>query len=250
LNPIGILSTTPPFSSMLVQHLESGFVCVVPPGSPLVARTSGEVATAVHLFLGQREVSELSSASQDAPLSVLYEWGDATVNRGAVFNVSKVARVKKGRLIPNGGFMLTYHMAEPGTQSQVAAFNRATVMDYLRRWITTPLPSEEVRCMAGLLTLAGMRPNPDMDEHGDTTFVMQVAHTSQVASFSGPCPFVARCEDPKMAIGIVDEEVVGYIAEELGEDLEGEFAVRVHEAFLEFGPRLEDDDDPERDCFG
>lgn len=239
---IGIISSTPPFSSMHVQHIEGGFVCMVPPGTPLVARDSNEVAAAVHGFLGQPEPSNLSSAPQ-IKLAVEYEWPEATVMQGSVFNISKVPRFKKGELIPQGGFLLTYHKALPETQAQIAAFNRATVMDQLRQWITTPLPEErEVEPTSMLLALAGMRINPDMDKDDETVFIMQVSHASQIEDFSGPCPFVARCEDPCMAIGVVDEEVVGYIAEELGSDLEGKFVVRVHDQYLEFGPRIEGGD--------
>jgi len=235
---IEIVSSTPPFSSMHVQRIEGGFVCVVPPGTPLVARESSEVATAVHMFLGQPEPSDLSSAPQ-IKRGVDYAWPEATVIQGSIFNISKVLRVKEGKLIQQGGFMLTYHKAVQGTQMQIAAFNRATVMDQLRQWITTPLPEEDAGPTSALLTLVGMRINPDMDEDGDTVFIMYVQHASQVEDFAGPCPFVARCMDPKMAIGIVDEEVVGYLAEELGSDPQGDFAVRVHDAFLEFGPRVE-----------
>lgn len=251
---VGIVSNTPPFSSMHVQHIEGGFVCVVPPGTPMVARESGDVATAVHRFLGQPDPSDLSSASQ-VKLEVEYVWPEATVMQGSVFNISKVTRIKTGKLVHHGGFMLTYHKAAQGTQVQIAAFNRATVMDQLRQWITTPLPKEAaVAAVAeptnALLTLVGMRINPDMDENGDTVFVMQVSHASQVEDFAGPCSFVARSEDPHMSIGVADEEVVGYLADELGSDLRGEFAVRVHEQYLEFGPRVYEDDDPDHDCFG
>jgi hypothetical protein len=239
---IGILTNTPPFSSMMIQHIEGGFVCVVPPGSPLVARESCDVATAVHMFLGHTSPSELTDAPS-LPDEVTYEtWEPATVMRGSIFNVSKVPRAKRGKLLSQGGYMVAYHTALAGTQTQLVAFNRATVMDRLRLWITTAPPEEQVTDPSMLLALAGMRTNPEMDEDGETVFIMDVQHSSQVEDFSGPCPFVARCEDPVMAIGVMDEEVVGYLAEELGEDLRGDFAVRVHDQYLEFGPRVDDDD--------
>jgi hypothetical protein len=226
---------------MHVQHIVDGFVCIIPPGAPVVARDSNGVATAVHLFLGKREVSDLSSAEKSDEV-VEFNWPDATVAQGAVFNVSKVPRVRNGYVQPRGGFMLTYHTTLPNSAVQAAEFNRAAVMDKLKTWITTGSPiDDEVQDHHALVTLAGMRINPEMSTDDETVFVMHVAHASQVEDFAGPCPFVARCTDPRMSIGVVDEDVVGYLAEELGRDLEGDFAVRVHEAFLEFGPRVEDD---------
>ena len=238
---VGIISNVPPFSSMHVQHVIGGFLCVIPPGAPVVSKDSNGVATAVHLFLGQEEVSEESSAKPTAEM-VKFEWPPATVPQGSVFNVSKVARVRNGRVQPQGGFMLTYHAAMQNTAFQAAAFNRATVMDKLREWITIRPPQGPVQAGRALVSLAGMRINPDMSTDDETVFVMRVAHASQVEDFSGGCPFVARSDDPRMSIGVADEEVVGYLAEELGPDLKGSFAVRVHEAFLEFGPRIEEEE--------
>lgn len=237
---IGAVANVPPFSSLHVQRVEGGFVCLIPPGAPVVSKDSGGVATAAHIFLGQEDVSKESSAEKTRKIPK-FGWPEATVPQGAVFCASKVGRVRDGRLQPHGGFILTFHTTLQNSACQVVAFNRATVMDQLKVWITIKPPQEPVQDERALLTLTGMRINPDMRINDEAVFVGTVLHSSQIKEMTGGAPFVLRCEDPHMAVGIADEEVVGYLAEELGRDLKGNFAVRVHEAFLEFGPRVEEE---------
>lgn len=235
---IGIVTNTPPFSSMSVQRLEGGFACTTPPGAPVVARKSSDVAAIVRMFLSSEKLDELPDYE--------YKWPEATVPEGSVFNISKVPRVHKSKLIKQGGYLVAYHMASASSQTQFAAFNQATVMDRLQQWIVTAPEEELVEDQSALLTLSGMRINPDMDAGGETVFIMVVQPAAQVEDFASQGVFVARCADPQMAIGIVDEEVVGYLAEELGEDFKGEFAARVHEQYLEFGPRKDVHDESDQ----
>jgi len=249
--PIGLISEIPPFSSMQIQHVEGGFLCVVPPSPPHAAKTSGDVAASLHLFLGEPEVSERSSATLsgglDLTVPVKFVWPEHKCPQGSVFSASKIPRIDSERG-NNQGFMLTYHAAAPGTAHQVVAFNRATLMDRLKLWLAyDPAPREgdaptEIESVSSLLTLAGMRPNPDMDIRGDTVFLMEVMHCSQIDDYTGGTPYVAQSDDPRMRLGLADAEVLSYVVDELEGDMGGVFAARIEDGWLEFGPRVEGQD--------
>jgi hypothetical protein len=240
MNVHQLLSATPPFSSVQVQRLESGFVCVVPPGPPLAAKESGDVALAMHIFLGAKDAPSVRSSASwesfDGAAEIRYEWPPATVPHGAVFQCSKITSIRNGVLKPRGGYLVTHHVAQPGSVVQTSVFTRAAVMDRLRAWL---LPATEDVEETRLISLAGMRPNPDMDVEGDDVFLAHVRHSSLVDDFNGPCPYVACSETPRLAVGVMDMDVVNYIVAELDNDMQGHFALRIHDRFLEFGPRVE-----------
>lgn len=241
----GIVMHIPAGSSMQVQHVEGGFLCVIPPGAPIAAKESGDVAAFVHLFLGTNLDPEKSSVGEsgiDLSAPVLFEWPPYQCPQGSVFQATKIPRID-GRSGRNRGYMMTYHTAAPGSAHQVVAFERGSVMDHLKLWLLSGGP-QEIESTSALITLAGMRPNPGMNLSDESVFMLTVTHASQLSDYTGVTPYVAVSDDPRLSIGVVDTDVLDFLVEELDGDMEGEFAARINEeGWLEFGPRVDEDDE-------
>lgn len=239
----GLVTHIPAGSSMQVQHVEGGFLCVIPPGAPIAAKLSGDVAAFTHLFLGTNIDPEQSSVGEsgiDLSVPVLFDWPLYQCPQGSVFQATKIPRID-GRTGRNRGYMVTYHTAALGSAHQVVAFERGSVMEHLKRWLLSG-GSQEAESTSSLIALAGMRPNPYMNLSDERIFNMRVSHASQLDNYTGPTPYVAISDDPRMALGVVDISVLEFLVEELGGDMTGEFAARIDEGWLEFGPRLDGDD--------
>lgn len=236
----GIVSPLPPFLSIQIQHVEGGFLCVNPPAPPVAAKLSNDVAVAMHLFLGQQEASEKSTATLSESLNlgapIRFKWLPYRCPQGSVFSVSKIQRVDSSGG-QDQGYMLTYHSATQDSARQVVAFNRATVMERLQSW-TQYAPDSDGQAST-LLTLSGMRPNPDMDTTAEQVFTMTVLHASRIPGYTGGTPYVANSDDPRLSLGLADLELITYVVDELSGDLEGEFAARIEDSWLEFGPRTD-----------
>jgi hypothetical protein len=247
----GLLGTVPPFSAMQIQRIDGGFICCVPPGPPVAAEDGNCAAGALFLWLAAYTEPEgkSSRASGVDQSTVRFEWPEATCPEGSVFQVSKIRRAAPdGDVLKRPGFFLTHHNTLQNSGRNVVVFSRPAVMERFKGWLAYVLPTEEEMILqrgGGMLQLQGMRINARLEVADEGTFQLHV-----VASPGGPAPFVARKVDPPgFQLGLSDMAVVHYVAHCLGEDARGIFLSRVHEAFLEFGPLIEDDGEGDEPVF-
>ena len=233
-----------PYSGINVQRVEGGFLCMVPPGPPVAAEDGNDAGGALFTWLGVASQPTGKSSVAADQLSVGFDGPKATCPIGSVFQASKIKRVNdKGAITKRGAFFLTYHGAQPGTGQQVIVFSRPNVMEHFRKWLILETPAEGLQ--AGLLKIQGMRVNTAIEAATEGVFNLEIELATGVPS--SPAPYVARrIELPTFEVGVSDANIVHYIAACLGQDSTGVFLSRVHEAFLEFGPRVEDGDDGDK----